>query len=98
MGGGHDGIHPIQSQSMGIIEVKKYLKGKACIIDNIDCRNLLVNGSENEVDSAVKDTIDKVGKDGGYIISSSNSIHPGVEPKNYISMIKAEHKYGVYIK
>jgi uroporphyrinogen decarboxylase len=49
-----------------------------------------------EVEDTVKETIQKAGKGGGYIISSSNSIHPGCKPENYIAMVKAAHRYGVY--
>jgi uroporphyrinogen decarboxylase len=94
---GFDGVHPIQPQCMDIGEVKKYLKGKACILGNIDCRNLLPYGTKEEVEDAVKDTIKKAGYGGGYIISSSNSIHPGVKAENYIAMINAVHKYGMYV-
>lgn len=93
---GFDGVHPIQPQCMDIGEVKKYLAGKACILGNIDCRNLLPFGTREEVEEAVKETIKKAAYGGGYIISSSNSIHPGVKPENYIAMIDAVHKYGVY--
>ncbi len=93
---GFDGIHPIQPQCMDIGEVKEYTAGKVCILGNIDCRNLLPFGSEEEVKQKVKETIRIAGKDGGYIISSSNSIHPGVKPENYIAMINATHEYGVY--
>ncbi|MFC2159452.1 uroporphyrinogen decarboxylase family protein [Actinomycetota bacterium] len=93
---GFDGIHPIQPQCMDIGEVKEYLKDKACIIGNIDCQELLPNGSTDEVDRTVKETIDIASPGGGYIISSSNSIHPGVRPENYIAMIEAVHKYGYY--
>jgi uroporphyrinogen decarboxylase len=93
---GFDGIHPIQPQSMDIAEVKKHLSGKACILGNIDCRYLLPYGSTQEVESAVKETIEKVAAGGGYIISSSNSIHPGCKPENYITMVEAAHKYGLY--
>ena len=93
---GFDGIHTIQPQCMDIGKVKDYLKGKTCIIGNIDCQELLPNGLPEEVDSVVKDTIKIAAPGGGYIISSSNSIHPGVRPENYIAMINAVHKYGVY--
>lgn len=93
---GFDGIHPIQPQCMDIGEVKNYLKDKACIIGNIDCQELLPNGSPDEVDRVVKETIEIASPGGGYIISSSNSIHPGVKPENYLAMIKAVHKYGLY--
>ena len=81
---------------MDIREVKKYLAGKACILGNIDCRNLLPFGTEEEVEQAVKKTIEKVSQGGGYIITSSNSIHPACKPENYIAMVKAGHKYGIY--
>lgn len=93
---GFDGVHPIQPQCMDIGEVKKYLAGKACVLGNIDCRNLLPFGTEKEVDETVRKTIEKAAPGGGYIISSSNSIHPGCKPENYVAMIKAVHKYGVY--
>jgi uroporphyrinogen decarboxylase len=91
---GFDGIHPIQPQCMDIGEVKSYLAGRACILGNIDCRSLLPYGTEEEVERAVKETIDKAACGGGYILSSSNSIHPGCKPENYIAMVRAAHKYG----
>jgi len=93
---GFDGIHPIQPQCMDIKEVKDYLDGKACILGNIDCRNLLVFSTEGEVKKSVKETIEKAAPRGGFIISSSNSIHPGVKPENYIAMVEAAKEYGVY--
>ena len=44
----------------------------------------------------MKETIGKAGPGGGYIISSSNSIHPNVKPENYIAMVRAAHEYGDY--
>ena len=93
---GFDGIHPIQPQSMDIKEVKAHLKGRATVLGNIDCSFLLPFGSEEEVDRAVMATIKDAAPGGGYIISSSNSIHPGVKPENYIAMVKAARKYGAY--
>lgn len=93
---GFDGIHPIQPQCMDIGEVKRHIRSRACIIGNIDCQELLPGGSPGEVDQAVKETIRTASPGGGYIISSSNSIHPGVRPENYVAMVKAVHKYGDY--
>lgn len=93
---GFDGINPIQPQCMDIKEVKEYVAGKMAVLGNIDCRNLLVFGSREEVKKVVKETIEKAAPGGGYIISSSNSIHPGCKPENYIAMVEAAHQYGVY--
>ncbi len=93
---GFDGIHPIQPQCMDIGEVKAYVAGRACILGNIDCRDLLCFGTEEEVERSVKETIEEAASGGGYIISSSNSIHPGCKPQNYVAMVRAAHRYGVY--
>lgn len=93
---GFDAFHPVQPQCMDIVEVKQYLAGKVCVIGNIDCMDLLPSGTEEEVELAVKQTIEAVAEGGGYILCSSNSIHPGVKPENYIAMVRAGHKYGAY--
>ncbi len=93
---GFDGFHPFQPQSMDIKEAKEYLKGKACVLGNIDCANLLPFGTEEEVIASVKDTIRKVAPDGGYILTSSNSIHPGCRGENVMAMFRAAQKYGKY--
>ena len=93
---GFDGIHPFQPQCMDIGEVKKHLAGKACIVGNIDCRHLLPYGTTEDVVKTVRETIEVAAPGGGYIISSSNSIHPGCDPQNYLAMIKAAHQYGAY--
>ena len=93
---GFDGVHPVQPQSMEIKEVKDHLKGKACVLGNIDCAYLLPFGKEEEVIEAVKETIRKAAPGGGYILSSSNSIHPGCKGENVIAMFEAARKYGAY--
>ena len=93
---GFDGVHPIQPQSMDIAETKARLAGKAAVLGNIDCSFLLPFGTEQEVRDAVRDTIRVAAPGGGYIISSSNSIHPGVKPENYIAMIHAAREFGRY--
>jgi uroporphyrinogen decarboxylase len=34
---------------------------------------------------------------GGYILSSSNSIHPACKPENFVAMIRAAKAYGRYL-
>ena len=93
---GFDGIHPIQPQCMDIGEAKKHLAGKACVMGNIDCMYLLCEGTTEEVEKTVRETIEAAAPGGGYIMSSSNSIHPGCKPENYIAMVEAARKYGKY--
>jgi uroporphyrinogen decarboxylase len=93
---GFDGYHPIQPDCMDIAQVKEQVAGQICLIGNIDCRALLCDGSEEEVEAVVKETIEIAAPGGGYMLMSSNSIHAGVRPENYIAMVRAGHKYGVY--
>ena len=93
---GFDGLHPIQPQCMDIREVKASLAGRTAVIGNIDCSFLLPFGTEEEVERTVAETIGAVAPGGGYIVSSSNTIHPGVRAENYIAMVRAAKKYGAY--
>ena len=63
---------------------------------NIDCAHLLPFGTEEAVIDAVKETIKKVAPGGGYILSSSNSIHPGCKPENVIAMFNTANKFRDY--
>lgn len=91
---GFDGFHPVQPQCMDIGKVKAHVAGRLCLVGNIDCRHLLPFGTVEQVEQTVKQTIETAAPGGGYIISSSNSIHPGCQPENYLAMVKAAHKYG----
>jgi len=93
---GFDAIHPIQPQCMDIGEIKREFGDRLCIIGNIDCAHLLVFGSTDEVRESVKQTIAQAAPGGGYIISSSNTIHPGCKPENYIAMVQAAREFGRY--
>jgi len=94
---GADAIHPIDpAAGMDIGEAKEKYGDKICLMGNVDCVNLLSWGSEEEVREAVKTCIYKAGNGGGYICMSSNSIHSGVKPANYVAMVKAIKEYGQY--
>lgn len=93
---GFDGVHPIQPQCMDIGEVKGHCTGKVCVLGNIDCMEILTEASVEDVERTVRETIAAAAKGGGYIMSSSNSIHPGCRVENYIAMVRACRKYGRY--
>ena len=97
IGTGISGIHPIDpTAGMDIGEVKRRYGDLICLIGNIDCGDLLTSGTTDEVRSAVKDCIRKAGVGGGFVCASSNSIHSGVKPENYLAMIKTIKEYGQY--
>ncbi len=89
-----DPIEPIAGMDIG--KVKELYGDRIAVIGNIDCTEVLTYGTIEEVESAVKETIAKAGVGGGYILASSNSIHPGVNPRNYRAMVEFARKYGKY--
>ncbi len=94
---GYDGLNPLEPQGgMDLKRVKEYCGDKLCLLGNIDCIELLPEGTPQEVDAAVKQAIEDAAEGGGLVICSSNSLHPGVSPENCIAMFEAVIKYGNY--
>jgi len=97
VGSGIDGLDPLEPVAgMDIGRVKREYGSRICLVGNVDCSYLLSFGTPDQVVEAVKETIAKGSPGGGHILASSNSIHPGVSPQNYLAMIKAARKYGRY--
>lgn len=94
---GVDGIHPIDPLAgMDIGEAKAVFGDKVCLMGNVNCATNLCTGTIEDVREETKEVIRKAGKGGGLICLSSNSIHSGVKPENYVAMVKAIREYGNY--
>lgn len=94
---GYDGLNPLEPQAgMDLKRVKDYCGSRICLLGNIDCGDLLCKGGEEEVEAAVVRAIKDAAPGGGYVLCSSNSIHPGVKPENFVAMVRAAEKHGVY--
>jgi uroporphyrinogen decarboxylase len=94
---GIDAINPLEPVAgMDIGQVKRKYGNKVCLIGNIDCGNLLCFGTQEDVKKAVIDTIKKAAPNGGFIMSSSNSIPLSAKPENYQALIEYTRAYGKY--
>jgi len=94
---GYDGLNPLEPQAgMDLGKVKDACGDRICLLGNIDCMHLLPEGTPDQVDAAVRQAMDAAAAGGGYILCSSNSLHPGVNPENCIAMFQATKKYGRY--
>ena len=94
---GIDGLHPIDPMAgMDIGEAKEKFGDKVCLCGNVSCAFSLVSGTAEEVRQETKDVIKKAGIGGGLICMSSNSVHSGVKPENYVAMVKAIREFGQY--
>jgi uroporphyrinogen decarboxylase len=94
---GIDCLDPIDPQAgMDLGEVKAKYGQRVALKGNVDCAHLMTFGTPDEVVQATKDALDKGMPGGGFILSSSNSIHSAVKPENYSAMLRALREYGGY--
>jgi uroporphyrinogen decarboxylase len=94
---GIDCLDPIDPQAgMDLGEVKAKYGQRVALKGNVDCAELLTHGTPEEVARASKDTLRIGMPGGGYIFSSSNSIHSGVKPENYAAMLQTWREYRQY--
>ncbi len=94
---GIDAIDPLEPLAdMDIGRVKKRYGDRIAVTGNLDVTELLPHGTPDDVEAAVKETLAKAAPGGGYILASSNSIHPGVQPENYRAMVQAARQWGAY--
>lgn len=94
---GPDGINPIEPVAgMELKRVKQLVGDRVCVTGNIDCAHLLPHGTTQQVRDAVRQAIADAAAGGGYIVTSSNSIHSSCDPLNLIAMVEACHEFGQY--
>lgn len=86
---GMRGIHPIEPYgTMDIVKVKEQYGDRIVLSGNLDM-NLISRGKAMDIEREVKLLFKKVGYNGGWILSSSNSIDNGANPENVKAMGKA---------
>ncbi|MGE5378264.1 MAG: uroporphyrinogen decarboxylase family protein [Bacteroidota bacterium] len=94
---GIDCLDPIDPQAgMDLGEVKAKYGSRVALKGNVDCAQLMTFGTPDEVIEATRNALRKGMPGGGYILSSSNSIHSSVKPENYVAMLQAWREYGRY--
>lgn len=94
---GPDGLNPIEpTAGMDLKTVKARVGERVCLVGNIDCGHLLPHGSPEQVREAVRQAIADAGQGGGFMISSSNSIHSSCRPENLVAMVEATREFGNY--
>jgi uroporphyrinogen decarboxylase len=81
---------------MELVKVKRLVSDRVCLVGNIDCGQLLPHGTPEQVRQAVRQAIADGGPGGGYILSSSNSIHSSCKGENLVAMVRACHEFGRY--
>jgi uroporphyrinogen decarboxylase len=88
------GIANLEPPVMDIFKLKETYGKKVCLVGNIDLHYTLTMGTPEETIAEVKEKLEKVGKGGGYMITSSNGLTSYCKPENVLAMNDAILKYG----
>lgn len=75
-------------------EAKAQVGDRVILMGNLDPTNLLLNGTPAQVEQAAKASIEAVGMDGRYILSSGCEIPPNAPLENIKAMVTAAEKFG----
>jgi uroporphyrinogen decarboxylase len=89
-----DPIDPLAGMDLG--EIKAIYGQRIALKGNVDCAGLMTFGTPEETAKATKETLRQGMPGGGFILSSSNSIHSGVKPENYLAMVRTLQEFGHY--
>jgi len=94
---GIDCLDPIDPQAgMDLARVKAQYGQRIALKGNVDCAELMTFGTPDEVVEATRKALRQGAPGGGFILSSSNSIHSAVKPENYQALLLTLQKYGRY--
>ncbi len=94
---GFDCLDPIDPiAGMDLATIKKTYGNRIAIKGNVDCAYTLTFKSVTETIEETRRCIETGAPGGGYILSSSNTIHSAVKPENYIAMLETLKEYGNY--
>jgi len=85
---GFDVINPIQPECMDVVEIKRRFGSQVCLHGTISCQKTLPFGSPDDVAAEVRHRISCCGRDGGLILSPSNTIQPDVPLENILVLYK----------
>lgn len=89
-----DPIDPLAGMSLELVK-QRYGK-RVALKGNVDCAKTLTFGTREDVIKETRRCIEIAAPGGGYILSSSNSIHSAVKPENLAAMLETHRKYGAF--
>ena len=93
---GFDGLITMEpTAGMELSKVREQVGHDLVLIGNLDVSHLLVRGTREEVEDAVKRAIRDAARGGGYILSAAHS-HPFIDPERLRWMVEAAHTHGRY--
>ena len=93
---GVDVLNPIQHicPGMGLPALARDFGRELLFHGGIENQHVLPGGSPDDVRREVRDCLETLGADGGYIVCSCHNIQAGTPVENVLAMIEAVHEWG----
>jgi uroporphyrinogen decarboxylase len=93
---GIDVLNPLQPEVMDTAAIKREYGRDLAFWGGVGTQTTLPFGSAEEVQVAVRDLIDTVGRGGGFLIAPTHLVEPEVPWENIMAFIETVEAYGVY--
>jgi len=93
---GVDCIQPMDPYGIDYRDYKKRFGNLVCLAGNIDIEFPLAHGTPEDVERDVKEHLEVLMPGGGYVATSSHSIVNYIPHENFVAMVNAVHRYGLY--
>jgi uroporphyrinogen decarboxylase len=93
---GVDGITPMDPSGIDYRDYKERYGKRLTLFGNIDITWPLVQGTPEDVKRDVREHMDVLKPEGRWVAGSSHSIVNYIPHDNFLTMINAFHKYGMY--
>jgi uroporphyrinogen-III decarboxylase len=91
---GINAVHPIQPVANDIYAIKAEYGDCLTLVGNIDVAGCLSFGTADDTRQSVREHIQRLAADGGYVVCSSHSIIDSVKVENYLAMCQATRDFG----
>jgi len=93
---GIDCVQSLQPEANDLAEIKRLYGDRLSFWGGIGSQSTLSHGTVEEVKNSVKNRVESLGEDGGYICAPSHVIEPEAPLENLYAFIEAVETYGVY--
>ena len=93
---GIDGLVTLEpTAGMDLGKVREHVGHKLTLVGNLDISHLLVEGTREDIEDAVKHAIRAAARGGGYVLSATHS-HPHVDATRLRWMVESAQNWGRY--
>lgn len=89
-------LNPIQPECIDLLEVKELYGDKIAFWGGVSAQSNLSFGSPEDVRAEVKNCMEKLGINGGYLIGPNHMVEPEVSWENLCAFFEAVKEYGNY--